>query len=452
MAGFILKPLNLDQLLDTLQRICSAIQEHRQNLAYQDHLEQLVEEKSHELVRQMLTDDLTGLPNRLRLHHRLSECGAGSVLMVNLENLNRINTAYGLEIGDLVLNTVADYLRERTPPEAELFRLSCGEFVILQSGAGIDRLRPCAERLSGDLSRFRVDLGGGASLATALTIAGVEGGCETLLSQARACLLETRVRGRNRLLFCGGDSALVEHQRDTLHWMGQVYDALEEERLVVLFQPIHDNRDGHTHKYECLVRIAQGEALISPIHFIGPARLAGLIPALTRTVIDRAVDRILASGHSFSVNITEEDLLDGFLPEHMEKLLRTRPFDPTLLIFEVVETLTAAGESELLEQLRHLKSLGFQLAIDDFGAEHSSFSRIIDLQADYLKIDGQIIRDIHLDRTKYLITQGIVQLARGIDIEVVAEYVHNEEVQQTLKRLGVDYSQGHFIGPPHPET
>ncbi len=101
-----------------------------------------------------------------------------------------------------------------------------------------------------------------------------------------------------------------------------------------------------------------------------------------------------------------------------------------------------------MQQLKTLRSHGFKFAIDDFGAENSNLSRLLEIHPDYLKIDGQFIRNIVEDTKSQIIVDGIMLICKNSDIKVVAEYVHNEAVQKKLLELGVDYSQGYYFGKP----
>lgn len=118
------------------------------------------------------------------------------------------------------------------------------------------------------------------------------------------------------------------------------------------------------------------------------------------------------------------------------------------IVVEVLEHIHTYDDSSTLNQLVDLKSMGIQIAIDDFGNEQSNFSRLLDIQADYIKIDGQFIKSIDTDLKSYKISSAISNLAKSLDAKIIAEYVHSKEVLDKILELDIDYSQGYYFGAP----
>lgn len=244
---------------------------------------------------------------------------------------------------------------------------------------------------------------------------------------------------------------MASQAQATLGWIHRVRQALVDDRIIVHYQPIIDNRTGETVKYEALARMIEGQQLIGPAHFIRPAQLGGLMTALTARVLDQTLALARSTGFRFSVNITSDDLQDGSLVERLEEELRRGAVAPGQLTLEVLEGITVGASENVFDALMRLRDMGFPLAIDDFGAEHSHFSRIPTMNAEILKIDGQFIRDLDSNASSRLITHAIVQLAKGLGIAVVAEFVHSEVIHRMVTEMGIEYSQGFFLGHPQPE-
>jgi EAL domain-containing protein (putative c-di-GMP-specific phosphodiesterase class I) len=274
-----------------------------------------------------------------------------------------------------------------------------------------------------------------------------------LLQETELALSQARGIGRNRVVIADPGSSLERLQRQNLRWIERVKSALDRGALVPHFQPIVHNPSARVTRFECLARIVEGDALLSPGHFIEPARLAGLIPEISRAMILGSVAAFRERPElGFSINITEDDLRDGYLPGFLRDCMAGPGCRrPERLTFEVLESLTLSGGSDALAQLEAIKAMGFGIAIDDFGAEHSNFSRLLDLQPDLLKIDGRFVKDLDHDPRSERITGAIADLARRLEIPVVAEFVHSEAVQAKVLELGVDYSQGYLFGVPSAE-
>lgn len=446
--GFVLKPLELEQLLGALSSVALQLREHREVKRYREKLERLVRERTNELAHRLVTDELTGLPNRNRLRDDLKSWVHGSAIQVDLDGLARINTGFGLQTGDWVIQETAALLMELLPDGGKLYRLAGDEYLVLLPGVPIEEGRGIGESIKEALANQTLTLDDAMRIPVIHTVGVTSGPAHLLLEHARLAIAEARRLGRNRLAVLTGDTHLASKEKLTLSWIHRVREALNEDRVEVHYQPIVDNQSGGIIKYEALVRIVERGELITPNHFILSAQLGGLMPKLTARILDKVIAKMENTRAGFSVNLTSDDLLDGTLLNRLQDEVETGRLEPRRLTFEVLEGITLDESGEAMKALLILKELGFGIAIDDFGAEQSHFSRIPSLRADTLKIDGQFIKDIDTNPTSQLITHAIVQLAKGLGIKVVAEFVHSEAVQARVKALGIEFSQGFHLGKP----
>ncbi len=152
--------------------------------------------------------------------------------------------------------------------------------------------------------------------------------------------------------------------------------------------------------------------------------------------------------YEFSINIAASDFLLDYLEFFLLKNAKKYNIDPSRVVLEMLEDITTLDSGSTMQQLKSLRAHGFKFAIDDFGAENSNLSRLLEIHPDYLKIDGQFIRNIVEDKKSQIIVDGILLICKNSNIKVIAEYVHNEAVQKKIKELGVDYSQGYYFGKP----
>ncbi len=239
-------------------------------------------------------------------------------------------------------------------------------------------------------------------------------------------------------------------QRDleTLHWLGRVREAIDEDRLVLYSQPIIPLRGGKPAE-ELLVRIVGRDGqIIGPGAFLPAAEQYGLVEEIDRWVISRAM-RIAATDRCVAVNLSAKSVSDRLLAFIQEELVAADA-DPSNVIFELTETALldeiAAGEAFAAG----VAEIGCGLALDDFGTGFASLTYLRVLPARYLKIDIEFVRDLTHNETNQHLVRSIIHLARGLDKKTVAEGVENEEILALLRSFGVDYAQGFHLGRPEP--
>ena len=274
---------------------------------------------------------------------------------------------------------------------------------------------------------------------------------ENLLENAAFALKLSKEQGRNRYHIFDKESDRPSREKKN-HFIkanALLHRALEERSFVTYVQGIHDNIVKKIQKYEVLVRIEQDGALVEPSFFLDAAKLSGILPEITRTVVRKSFEMMRSRSESFSINITEDDLSQDYLVDFFKSALMEFSIDPQRVILEILEGVSVSGKKNHIKQLKKLKKMGLKLAIDDFGAEYSNFERLLELDVDFLKIDAKYIKNIDRDAKSYEIVKAISAFAKKLGIECVAEFVHSKEVQQKVEELGIEYSQGFYFDKPH---
>jgi len=455
-----------DELRSVNQRLQSEVSEHKSTLVNLEEsvesyrllkdelaalnlsLEKRVHEQTDELAKKLITDDLTGLYNKLKLDMVLRERGEMVLLLIGLDNFAQINTYYGFETGDEILKTVASFLNEHKPSDSILFRRTSSEFVLLMPGKPVETANEVARELHQKIFNQNFILDSGISFQGTATIVVSEGKKRDILKLAHMGMMESKRIGRNRVFLLTKDMVIEERQRSNMQWMNRVRKALQSDLIIPFFQPIVNNQTGQVSKFECLSRIVKDGEVISPYLFIDAAKMVGVIHDLTKVIIRKSFDAFKNTPFEFSINITEDDLKEGSLVTYMTSLFQKVSIAPDRVVFEVLEGISLTDSDNVLEQLTALKEMGCKIAIDDFGAEQSNFSRLLELNADFIKIDGKFIKNIHTDPKSYTITKAITRLAKDIGTKVIAEFVHCEQVQEKITELGIEYSQGYYFGKP----
>lgn len=401
------------------------------------------------LIEKLGRDALTGLPNAQSLIQALRQAPPTAVLvLLNLNNLGLVNARYGLVVGDKLLQAFAGALQPLAP-EARLFRGSADEFALLYDAlpdplAELERLRQHFFRqpVALDALRFYPTFN-----------AGVAAQGEDLLRRAMVALKRARDKGKSAThVYCpASDEPARQQQVDAIGWTVRLHEALKQGGVRAWYQGIRDNRTGRIDKWEALVRLQHGGELYTPAQFLPAAELTGLMPAITREVVEQTVAQLARCDGRISVNITEADLELGYLPEVLEAATRRHGVAPQRLMLEIHEGVSSGSKQACVEQLQQLKRAGYRLAIDDFGTEYSNFERILELEIDLIKIDAKYIRHLHQDRTSYEIVRAIVYFARNAGIRTAAEFVHCAPVQTIVEALGIDESQGYLFSEPSPQ-
>jgi diguanylate cyclase len=419
-----------------------------------------VTERLRDSERRAHTDDLTGLSNRRHLLDWLDaaiERGEHlALLLIDLDGFKELNDTLGHHAGDEVLRQIGPRLKDAVREHDTLARLGGDEFALViltgdeaaASAAGV-RLRAALERsfhVEGIATHVDASVGIALHPAHARTALG-------LLQRADVAMYEAkRMRTGHEVYLAARD----RHSRERLTLIGQLRPAIESGELVLHYQPKADVATGAVRGVEALVRWAHPErGLIGPAAFLPIAEQIGLSRALTRFVLDRAlaeigVCRAHGLGLAVAVNLGPPDLLDLDLPSEVARLLAERDFPPEQLTLEVSEDLLMADPPRTLEVLQRLRGVGVGVALDDFGAGHSSLALLKELEVDELKIDRGFVIRMAGDERDAAIVRSTVDLGRRLGLRVVAEGVASAEAWALLADCACHEGQGFYISPPLP--
>ena len=391
-------------------------------------------------------DQLTGLENKSKLVKNLLYNEKELTLIhLDINNFNYINTAYGFVFADELLIEIAQTLIALCDMP-DVFRVNSDEFTLVcEKGLDPEFVIKKVQKYFYDNS-FNIR---GVVLNISFNY-GAYTGVENLLENASLALKISKDLGKNRYhIFDDRQDLLKKEDKNRFIQANRlILDALNEDKIVPYFQGIRDNRTGRINKYEALVRIEQNGKVFTPFEFLEAAQLSGLMPEITKVMIEKSFRIMQKREDSFSINITEDDLGRNYLPEYIAAKLQEYSIAPKRLIIEILEGISSHGKQSHIKQLNALKALGLCVAIDDFGAEYSNFERIMDLDIDFIKIDAKYIKNIDTDSKSYEIAKSIANFAKNSNILCVAEFVHSKSVQEVVEELKIEYSQGYYFDEP----
>jgi len=444
---FILKPVEIEQLQSVLYKVTRSIHAEKALQNYHIKLEEEVSIKTAEIHRQAITDELTGFMNRYALSQRLQKGDNHSILLLNVDNFDSVNITYGYSIGDELLKKIASFLNEEIPKNATLYRVSADEFVFLYTEEMPhkdveDFASQIKERASREL--FVID---DIHIKFSFTMVLAQSSFD-LLKKAHIALKETRDLGKNRFGIYTDNSPIELRQTKIQHYMMILRSAIEKSQIVPYYQAIYNNKTKKVEKFECLARLEHDGKIYNPIDFIEIAEVTGMLHSITKIIAQKAFQAFSDTDYSFSINISEKDLNLNYLVPFLPNLAHKHKIDPSRVVIEVLEGISADGAEQSLNQLMELKKYGFLLAIDDFGAQNSNFERVHKLEVDFIKIDGSFIKNIATDETSYKVSKTITDFSKSVGAKVIAEFVHNEDVYNKVLELGIEYSQGYYFSQP----
>jgi diguanylate cyclase (GGDEF)-like protein/PAS domain S-box-containing protein len=415
------------------------------------------------LAHQAFHDQLTGLPNRVLLHDRIDqairqvdrELVPAALLLLDLDHFRQVNDTLGHHNGDRLLVSVSQRLQATLREVDTVARLGGDEFGVLlprspaaeHAMAVAGKLRAAlAEPFTLDSVTFDVE----ASIGVAL-YPDHGNDADELLQHADIAMYAAKETHAGFVLF---DPTLDQHSPRKLALLGQLRRAIEEEQLVLHYQPKVDAQNGRVLGVEALVRWQRPDhGPISPGEFIPLAERTGLMAPLTHYVLDAALHqcqrwRRAGIELSVAVNISARRLLDLGFPDEVADLLAVWQVPPPSLVLELTESAIMADPDRALEILGRLNQMGVQLSIDDFGTGYSSMAYLKRLPVDELKVDQSFVSHLTTDNRDALIVRSTVDLGRNLGLRVVAEGVEDEATQRELAVLGCNAIQGYHISRP----
>jgi diguanylate cyclase (GGDEF)-like protein/PAS domain S-box-containing protein len=418
-------------------------------------------------------DPLTGLPNRTQLTTRLREAlvrgsagGSGvAVVFVDLDNFKVINDSLGHNAGDRLLRNVAERLRRVLRPEDLLARFGGDELAVcLEHVDGPERALRVADRMATAL-RAPFVLDGEQRFVTAsfgIAVAGpteAERSPEALLRDADAAMYRAKERGKARSEVF--DATMRRRAIERLELESGLRDALARDQLRIVYQPQVSLESGRIVAVEALLRWEHPQhGPISPGRFIPIAEQSGLIVGIGAWVLREACRQAArwsaqsdGEGIVMAVNLSPRQLGATDLSATVRGALAGAGMSADRLCLEITESAVMSDPETAIESLQALKRIGVKLAIDDFGVGYSSLSQLRELlPLDSLKIDRSFVDGLVQREEDRSIVAAIVELARSLGVDAVAEGVETAEQAAVLRELRCHIAQGyHFARPQPPE-
>jgi diguanylate cyclase (GGDEF)-like protein/PAS domain S-box-containing protein len=422
-----------------------------------------------QLSYQASHDALTGLINRREFENRLMTAmdqirgdpdETHGLLYLDLDQFKVVNDTFGHSAGDALLKQLSELVQTAIRSTDVLARLGGDEFGILLERCSEERALDVAEKIRDAVEGYRflwqdsfttVRCSIGVVMVTHEN-ADVAG----LMSSADVACYSAKDMGRNQVHLYKDSDASLRHEE--MKWVARISSAMEDGRLELYFQPIVGIGKGTVEArghYELLLRMRDEDGvLVSPDQFIPAAERYNLMSTLDRWVIRTALTELADreggddARYTIAINLSGTSLSeDRFLSDVIEELEKQN-LPHGAVCFEITETAAISNLSRVVHFMQTLKRLGCLFSLDDFGSGLSSFTYLKNLPVDYLKIDGQFIRNVVDDTVDESMVRAIWEVGHAMGIQTIAERVESKQVLDKLGALGIEYAQGYYIARP----
>jgi diguanylate cyclase (GGDEF)-like protein len=381
-----------------------------------------------------------------------------SILVIDIDNFKTVNDTYGHEIGDSYLKSFSSILRAAVRSGDIAARYDGDQFTAILPVCDEGQAYIVAQRFIESVRELSLPLPDGGTLKGTASV-GVAvypdhaQEARDLYLLADSKLSQAKSFGKDRLSM-PTDQDNVAALKSIGEKNIMILEALSRKQFVPYFQPIMNIKTMKVEAYEVLTRIVIGDRVIAAAEFIETAEGMGAIGKIDYQLIDMALSRVREKNYTgyLFLNLSPKALiLNEFMPT-VRRFLTDYHIDPSKMVFEITERDTVKNLT-LVEQFVHdLKGEGFRFAIDDFGAGYSSYQYLKTFSVDYLKVDGEFIRNMGENgSTEKAIVKSIAALAESLGIKTIAEYVETRAILGQVESTGIDYAQGYYIQRPSPD-
>lgn len=410
------------------------------------------------LDRMAYEDDLLGIPNRNGLLREIERIRlspnktTAQLLLIDLDNFSGLNEAFGVEVGNGVLRALYAPLRQLFPPPCTIGHIAADLFAVIgpTERIGLDTAARIAEQaleIGGQSFRFTV-------CASQIAINALPGEAADLIRAAKSTLRQAKRRGQGSLLHF--DPSFEAEAGARFELMSRLARALEEDALVLHFQPMVAFDTGRVIGAEALLRWPAERGGVGPDVFIPLAEKSSYIHAIGDLVLDQAcaalrqLDAAGLGALTVSINASARQFENPAFIGHTLQTLKTAGIAPARLKIEVTETAVVENVQQLTDRLAELRDAGVRIAIDDFGTGQASLKYVHELPADLIKIDMSFVRRIGRNDRSQDITRIMIDMGHAIGAQLVAEGVETAEQAHWLRQHGCHYAQGWHFGRPMP--
>ena len=395
---------------------------------------------------------ITNLPNKIALLKDIeAREGENALFLIKIDNFEVNENFYGNSIVALLEKEFTTLLEEylKTKAMSQIYHISSGKYaVLLDPSITLERKKiesicfDFIEKIKGEkisAQEYDFDVNITMSFAAAKT---------SLYEDANEVLVSALFHKKEYLLAEDIIDTLKSDLRKNLTMLKSIKIALKENKITPQYQPIFNNKTKKINRYEALIRMTdeRGNIIYPGPFFLEIAKKGKLYPHVTKILIEKVFAIIRKTGKEFSLNLSSLDIENPYMSAYILDMIKQNSDIAPKMIFELLEDKETEDYQVVKSFIDISKSYGIKIAIDDFGSGYSNFMRILEFEPDIIKIDGSLIQDIANSKHARSTVEMIKIFADRIGAITVAEYVENKEIYDIVNAIGIDYSQGFYIG------
>lgn len=422
---YILKPIDMKKLLQIMG----------QSLLY------------HEL-KDLYIDKLTNLPNRNKLKKDITDNKDTLMALINIDKFSNINDLYGESNGDELLVQFSLKLKSVFSNTIyRIYRIEADKFGVVTQDKSIqleDFRNMCIE-LAHDIEDNSIQIAE-HDIDINVTI-GIAAGVDAYKFTQRVI---TYAKNKLEQVMVYDDSFNIQEDiEENIKWVKKIKNGLKENKFKAYYQPIVNSQTQEVYKYEALLRyIDEDGTAVSPMLFLDIAKKAKLYPKVIIVMLKEAFELIRNKQKRVAVNISFDDIISIKTQKKVFALLEEHQEYTHMLEFEILESEQIEDFNAVTNFIKDVKKYGCMIGVDDFGAGYSNFNMLTNLNIDFVKIDGSLIRDIDKEQNQQIIVNTISRFSREFGFKTVAEFVSSEDIYNKVKEIGIDYCQGYYFDKP----
>ncbi|MFX4231511.1 EAL domain-containing protein [Aliarcobacter butzleri] len=402
--------------------------------------------KTEELKRNLRLDSLTNIGNRYKLIEDVSKSVNPCISILDIVSFSDVNDFFGYKTGDNVLKIVARKIEELLIDKEnyKVYRDHSDTFCIVAENEDRDKFIKNIDEISKTIAKVPIVIKS-RELYVQLSYVFSFESKENLLETAN--IIKRYSHANKNIIIYDKALELEKDYEKNIFWTLKIKKALDEDKIVPYFQPIYNLKTNKIEKYEALVRLIDGNNVISPYYFLDISKKSKQYLQLTKTMIQKTFDYFKDKDFEFSINLTFEDIKSEYISSFIIELLKEYKIGHRV-VFEIVESEEIDNFRKINEFFVTIREYGCKIAIDDFGSGYSNFEYLAKLNVDYIKIDGSLIKDILINKSSQNIVSMLVNFAKGQKVKTIAEFVSNKDILNKVRELGIDYVQGYYIKEP----
>jgi len=428
-------------------------------------------ELKKELTYQASHDALTGLMNRhafeehaKRVFDESDEGTQHCLLYLDLDQFKVVNDSCGHVAGDALLQQISQMLHKRKRVSDTLARLGGDEFAVLLEGCPLEKAQGITTGLIEAVQQYHFYWEDKVfTIGVSVGLVPVQGhfiDFTELLSAADAACYKAKEEGRNRFYVFKHDDVELSRRRGEMAWVSRIREAIQEDRLLLYKQAIQPiGEAGKSDKLHCEILLRMKDAdgtIIGPDQFIPAAERYNLMLSVDKWVIDKTFywlsqqSDLLNQVNMLSINLSGFSITDSSIASYIHEKLQQYDIPAGIICFEITETAAITNLVKAIQLLDQVHKLGCLFALDDFGSGVSSFGYLKNLPVDFLKIEGEFVRDIATNPINLAMVKSINEIGHVMGKQTIAEYVEDQQTVDLLRVIGVDFVQGFVFSRPEP--